>query len=188
MISSPLRTQFDSVLREQHLADDLSTFADPAYFDETPLYSRYRQVDFLQQHGDLKALLIELSLEYLDRVMSVMRGIRITRFAAITVISDDDGEHIVPQIFVCNGDVREQLAELRLFVPSSKLGKQVAELVRQARPDDFEVFEDRTSVPGDVRIFVGYRFPPHGFAALADFAVARTSPRPRAEDTIRESE
>jgi hypothetical protein len=184
MILSPVRAKFDAVLREQHLADDFAAFADPAYFDETALYSRYRQIDFLRQYGDLNLLLIELSLDYLDRVTTAMRADQITRFAAITIISDDGGKHIVPQIFVCNGDVRHRLANLSLSGPSSDLGMQVADLVGQARPEGFDVFEDRTTVAGDVRVFVGHRFPPQGFAALADFAAARTAQEARPVDII----
>ncbi|HVA46521.1 MAG TPA: Imm15 family immunity protein [Pirellulales bacterium] len=168
-----MRTQFESVLREQHLLDDLSAFADPAYFDETPLYSRYRQVDFLKRYGDENLLLIELALGYLDRVASAMQGDRIARFAAITVISDDGGKHLVPQIFVCNGDVEHRLAGLQLVEPSSVLGKQVKELVAQARPGgDFGVYDDRATVPGDVRVFVGHKSPPHGFMAVAHLAAS----------------
>lgn len=175
MILSPMTTQFESVLLEQQLTDVASIFADPDFCDETPLYSRYQQVDFLKQYGDPNLLLLELALDYLDRVASALRGGESKRFIAITIISDDDGEHIVPQIFVCNGDARQRFATLRITVPSSELGKHVAELVRQARPDDFDVFEDCTTVPGDVRIFIGYRASPHGFATLADFAGARST-------------
>jgi hypothetical protein len=168
MISSPLRARFESVLRDQHLADDLSAFADPAYFDEAPLYSQYRQVDFLEQDGEFNLMVIELSLDYLDRVVSAMRGDQFTRFAAITVISDDEGKHLVPQIFVCNGDVKRRLAALRLSLPASNLGREVGQLVRQARPDGFTVLEDRITVPGDVRVFVGHESPPQGFFALEE--------------------
>lgn len=168
MISSPMRTQFESVLREERLVDDLSTFADPNFFDEAPLYSRYRQVDFLQQYGEPNFLLVELALDYLDRVTSAMPRDRSKRFVAITVISDDGGEHIMPQIFVCNGDVQRRLADLKLSMPSSTLGKEVSDLVRRARPDDFSVLEDRITVPGDIRVFVGYQSPPDGFVPLED--------------------
>jgi hypothetical protein len=164
-----MRTQFESVLRQQQLADDLSAFSDPSYFEETPLYSRYRQIDFLGHYGgDANALLIELALDFLDRVTAAMPADQATRFAAITVISDDDGRHLVPQLFVCNGDVQQRLADVRLRVPSTKFGKKVAELVQQVRPAAFSVFEDCITVPGDSRVFVGHKSPPAGFVALED--------------------
>lgn len=170
MISSPMRTQFESVLREQHLVDDISVFADPSYFDETPLYSRYAQIDFLDQFGDKNLLLIELALDFLDRVTMAMVGDRIGRFAAITVISDDNGKHIVPQIFVCNGDVTQRLAVLKLSEASSELGKKVSQLVAEVRPTGFAILEDRNTVPGEVRVFVGHESPPNRFTSIAQFA------------------
>lgn len=178
MISSPMRTQFDSVLRDQHLIDDISTFAGSDYFDEVPLYSRYRQVDFLKQYGDPDVLLIELALDYLDRVTSAIQAERIKQFVAITIVSDDNGEHLVPQIFVCNGNVDQRLADLRLSDPTSALGKQVEQLVKIARPDRvFSVLEDRVTLPGDVRVFVGDKSPPHGFLTLEDVtSLSRNEP------------
>lgn len=139
-------------------------------FDETPLYSRYAQIDFLDQFGDKNLLLIELALDFLDRVTMAMVGDRIGRFAAITVISDDDGVHFVPQIFVCNGDVMQRLAALKLSEASSELGKLVSQLVEEARPAGFVVLEDGNTVPGEVRVFIGQQSPPHGFIHIAQFA------------------
>lgn len=170
MISSPLRTRFESVLDEQHLIDDLSKFSSDDYFDEVPLFSRYQQVDFLAQYGDANALIVELSLDYLDRIISATGSERIERFAAITIITDDGGEHLVPHIFICSGDVDRRLPGLCLSEPADGLGKQVQELVDQIMPDGgFRVLEDRSTVPGDVRVFVARSNPPSGFFALEDF-------------------
>jgi hypothetical protein len=167
MISSPVKTQFESLLHEQHLIDDLSVFAGPDYFDEVPLFSRYKQIDFLKQYGDEKLLIIELALDYLDHVTSSLPGGRTKRLAAITVISDDGGKHLVPHIFICNGEVERRLADLRLTEPTASLGKQVQELVDRARPQGgFRVFADHATVPGDVRVFVAHAAPPEGFVAL----------------------
>ena len=51
MISSQAKTEFDTVLGKQHLADVESGFGDPDFFDEVPLYSRYSEVEFLKQPG-----------------------------------------------------------------------------------------------------------------------------------------
>ncbi len=53
MTSPAVKTRFDSVLRGRHLADPASSFADPDFFDEVPLYARYEEVDFLKQYGDV---------------------------------------------------------------------------------------------------------------------------------------
>jgi hypothetical protein len=151
MISSPMRTQFEAVLREQRLIDDLPSFAAPAYFDEVPLYSRYQQVDFLKHYGQINPPVVELALEYLERVVAAMQPNRLRRFVAVTIITYDNGVHLIPQIFVCNGDVERQLTELRLSEPSEGLGRQVEELVRDvASGGEFSVLEDRTTVPGKV--------------------------------------
>ena len=52
------------------MANPATSFADPDFFDEIPLYARYKEVEFLKQYGDVNSLLIELSLEYLERVAS----------------------------------------------------------------------------------------------------------------------
>jgi hypothetical protein len=173
MIASPIKMQFESVLKEQHLADAASMFADPDFFDEVPLYSRYAQVDFLKQYGDVDLLLMELSLDYLNRVTSVVKFGNDTRLTAITVIRDADDQYIVPSVLVCNGQVNTRLKELHLSSPSDGLGKSVESLVKRARLQGaFTVFEDRSTVAGDVRVFVGYKSPPEGTASLDAFATS----------------
>lgn len=176
MISSPMKSQFESVLCDQHLTDVPSCFAGADFFDEIPLYSRYDQIEFLKQYGDVDRLLIDLSLDYLDRVSTLTTDGTIRRFAAVTVIKDDGSNYLIPQIFVCNGDVERRLTGLQLAEPSKGLGKEVEELVRRVRPEsDFVVFEDRSTVPGELRVFVGHHSPPHGFLALTTFATANAA-------------
>ncbi|HEX5442914.1 MAG TPA: Imm15 family immunity protein, partial [Pirellulales bacterium] len=77
------------MLQEQQLADVAEIFSDRGFCDEVPLYSRYRQVDFLKQYGDVDLLLMELALDYLERVISETDAGSSDRFAAITVIRDE---------------------------------------------------------------------------------------------------
>ncbi len=152
---------------EPTLADPASSFADPDFFDEVPLYARYKEVDFLKQYGDVNSLLIELSLDYLERVASEPCTGSHRRFVAITVISDDESEYIVPSIFVCNRDVLTRLKELHLSSPSKGFGKRIEALVKKAKRHTlFCVLEDRSSVPDDVRVFISYKSPPAGFVGL----------------------
>lgn len=170
MISSPVKLQFELVLREQHIADNLAALTKATYFDETPLYSRYTQVDFLGQFGDKNLLLIDLALDFLDRVCAGAAAESIDRFAAITVISDDDGKHLVPQLFLCNGETERRLGELELCEPTSNLGRQVADLVTKAKPNgEFDVSEDLVTAPGQTRVFISRRSPPLGFIAASRF-------------------
>jgi hypothetical protein len=172
MNTLPLHTQFESVLKKQHLADAAAAFGDPEFFDEIPLYSRYKQVDFLKQHGDVNLLLMDLALDYLDRVISAIPVSDTERLVAITVIRDND-EYIVPSIFVCNGGAKTQLKTLRLSGPSQGLGKQIKALVKSShRETAYSILEDRETVPGDVRVFVGHKSPPLGLLRIETFATS----------------
>ncbi len=171
MIPSQVKMRFDNVLRKQQLADVVSTFGNPDFFDEVPLFSRYDQVDFLKQYGDVNLLLLELALDYLDRVASEIHIGNANRFVATTVISDDVAECIVPSVFVCNGKIKARLKDLHLSPPSEGLGKRIEALVRKANLHGvFAVLEDRVTVPDDVRVFIGYNSPPHGLVSLMTFA------------------
>jgi hypothetical protein len=174
-----MKTEFESVLADQHLTDAVSTFADPRFFDEVPLYSRYKQVEFLRRYGDVDLLLIEFAIDYLKQATSAIAPGKAQRFVAITVIRDADDEYIVPYIFVCNSNVKSRLKKLRLSTPFSILGKQIKTLLKKAKlTADFSVFEDRSTVPDDVRIFISYKSPPLGLMNLKTFVdgVAATEP------------
>ena len=176
MIPISFRTRFESVLVAQHLGDPASVISESDFFDEIPLYSRYHQVEFLEQYGDVNQLLIQLSLEYLDRVASVARPAKNKRFIAITVICDDS-KFLVPSIFVCNGDFETRLKGLHLSSPSSALGKRVEALVNMANSDeDYSIFEDRQTVPDDARIFISYKAPSRGIIKIESFANGLTAP------------
>lgn len=178
MISSSMKMQFESVLRKQHLADVAASFSDPDFFDEIPLYSRYKQIEFLKQFGDVNALLIELALEFLQRVTSEVH-VKTKRFVAITVISDDDNEYVVPAIFVCNANVKTRLKALHLSAPSEGIGKRIAGHVKRAKlHNTFSVLEDDFTIPDEVRIFIGHKSPPAGLVNLETFANGVESRRP----------
>jgi hypothetical protein len=167
MISLPIKMQFDSLLRNQHLLDVVPNVGDPDFFDEVPLYSRYKQVEFLKQYGDVNLWLVRLSLDYLNRVASEIHIPNAKRFVAITVISDDDDKYVVPAIFVCNSNVKQRLKSLHLSHPSEGLGKRVEALIAKTKLDTtFNVLEDRSTVPDDVRVFISHRSPPHGLVDL----------------------
>src|ERR1700686_269304 len=123
MTPPPARLQFPSVLKAEQLADIPSSFRDPAFFDEVPLYSRYEQVNFLKQYGEVDRLLLGLSLEYLHRVKSEWGANKSERFIAVTIVRDDVEEYIVPYIFICNSNARAQLKSIEFSPPSKGLGK-----------------------------------------------------------------
>lgn len=170
MIARSMKSEIESVLREQQLADVAEILSDRDFCDEVPLYSRYHQVDFLKQHGDVDLILMELALDYLDRVSSETRATSTDRFAAISVIRDDAAGYIVPSIFLCNSDAKRRLKNLSLSQPSTTFGQQIEELVKRASADQtFIVLEDRLTVPEASREFIGFSSPRAGFVSLADF-------------------
>ena len=168
MIPSAAKAQFERVLKNEQLHDIAALFSHADFFDEVPLYSRYQQVEFLTCYGDVDALLMELSLEYLDRVATEVQ-LRSKRLVAITV-TRDNGDFIVPSIFVCNREVRKRLAELRLSSSLTGFGKAVDRLVKKAKPKKaLTTLEDDATTPELVRAFVSYKLPPPGLVSLDIF-------------------
>ena len=165
------RDRFNSVLKEEHLDEIPSSFREPGFCDEVPLYSRYAQVDFLKQYGEVDRLLLELSLDFLERVKSEWTPGKPKRLIAVTIVRDDVDEHIVPYIFVCNSAPKTRLKELHLSPPSKGLGQHIQNLLRKtAHPQDYSVLEDRHTVPGEVRVFVSYKSPPQGVMSIEAFS------------------
>jgi len=171
MIFPSAKRRFKSVLRAEQLAEIPSSFRDSDFCDEVPLYSRYKQVDYLKEYGDVDRLLLELSLDYFKRLASESPATTSRRFLAVTVVRDDEKEYIVPHIFICNSNVRRRLRGLRLSAPSSPLGRYVQSLLRQM-PDsaEYTVLDDRSTIPDDVRVFVGYCKPQDRLVGLGEFA------------------
>jgi hypothetical protein len=175
MILAAAKLRFAAVLKAELLADIPSSFRDPTFFDEVPLYSRYAQIDFLKEYGDVDQLLLELSLEYLQRVESELALSKSKRFMAITVVRDDANETIVPSIFVCNSKARVRLKGLHLLPPSKGLGEYIKILMQKiGRVQDYDILEDRATVPDDVRVFISSKTPPHGMVGLEGFTNGAT--------------
>lgn len=158
-LSNRIRQRLEAVLQEEAL-DDRSQFDMPGFFDEIPLYSRYRQVTFLTKHGDADELLIEFALEYLESVVRAKRS-STECFAAITFVEQDGAEFLVPCIYVCNGRIRKRLRSLRLARALSKFAvalKKSLSILKSA--PRYAVAQDTISAPGNVRVFIGYRQAP----------------------------
>jgi hypothetical protein len=172
MITSIVKMRFESVLRGRQLGN-LSRFAVSDFFDEVPLYARYKEVEFLKDYGDgnVDLQLIELALDYLERVVSETPPQKTKRFLAITIIRDDENNYLVPSIFVCNKDVTKRLKDLHLSLPRKGLGKQVELLVKKAGfQRAYTVLEDKQTVPNDVRVFISHKSPPEGLVPIKEFA------------------
>lgn len=157
MMVASAQKQFAIMLRAQKLLPMPPSFQEADFCDEIPLYSRYKQVDFLGRYGDVDRMLLELSLEYLEMVKAERPARKSERFIAVTIHRDGVDEYIVPCIFVCNNRPQTIMQELHLTPTSPGLGEYVQGLARQIDQSGvYRVLEDRCTVPDDVRIFVGY--------------------------------
>jgi hypothetical protein len=171
MITPSAKDRFEAVLKAEQLVDIPSSFREPSFCDEIPLYSRFKQVDFLRDYGDVDRQLLQLSLDYLNRIAAEQLETKPKRFVAITILRDDDNEPIVPHIFICNNNVRNQLKELHLSPALSTLGRYVQSLLRQnGHLGEYEVYDDGATVPDSVRVFIGYKTPPDRLVSLDDFS------------------
>lgn len=167
MISLGDETRFESILRQERLADR-SQFSAPQLFEELPLYSRFDQIEFLSDMGDVNVLLLELAIKYLKEVVE-NHPTTPAWFAAVTVW-DHDGEKndpIVPKILICNGDVQRRLGDVQLQPAAGKLASLIeSTLSASGNSDQMVVMEDDDTVAGSVRYFIGYKTPPKGMVAL----------------------
>jgi hypothetical protein len=157
--SAEVKERFEAVLRQEALADR-TMYDAPGFFDELPLYSRYRQIVFLSRFGDVNDLLVELSVDYLQSIVQTKRS-SAECFAAITLMDYADAEFVVPNIFVCNGWLARRLRRLRLAPPASRFAKSLQRYLGRANlATRFAVAQDTLSSPGNIRLFLGYRKPP----------------------------
>lgn len=166
------KPRFEAVLREEGLADR-SQFDVSGFFDELPLFSRYRQISFLENYGNVNDLLIELSLDYLRSIIDQRRS-HAECFAAITVWHDGEAQFLVPYIFFCNGWLARRLSKLRLSPPNSVFAKSLQRTLRIAKlSSKFAVAQDTITSPDHVRAFIGYRKAPGDHVAALS-ALTRT--------------
>jgi hypothetical protein len=162
MITASLTTRFEDLLTSERLADVSAAFGGRDFCDEVPLYSRYEQIAFLAESGDINRALLQLSLDYLDRILASIAPAP-DGWAAISVVQDTESEPIVPAVFLCTRQGKERLSQLRLAVDTrTELGRLVKGLVGATRPDGpaYCILEDTETVPDQVRVFVSKQMPP----------------------------
>ncbi len=161
-----IKSQFENLLRKGGLADR-SIFDRRQFFAELPLYSRYAQVEFLKDYGDPNTLLIELALDYLDDLTQRHRG-KTEWFAAVTILDDSDSDLFVPHIFVCNGDLWP-LRGLHLKRVATTFAGYVRSILMSYCGSQFQVMQDKETVPGMVRLFLSFRVPPGKLVPMSRF-------------------
>lgn len=172
-----IRRGFRRVLGEQKL-DDLSQFQRVGFFDEVPLFSRYAQIAFLddQDRDRANETLLELGLEYLDRIYCEFQAPEGSFFAGLTAYAPAEGDYLQPSIFVYHGLIGEHLlGRLNLSAPDSVFGAWVARHVGD-RP--YAVMQDTETVPGEVRVFIGLARPlPPRWIGLDELSALRRTSR-----------
>jgi hypothetical protein len=163
--------KFNRLLDEEQIGDP-AVFLDADVFDEVPVYSRMRQLDFLSKLGFTEAniILIRLAALYLERVVSYAAkhqrpiGKTILRMVSITgwlnendsgqMNSDGSVDFIRPNIWLANFDnpklsnfsVWPAVSPAGLFVKSA-LGYDDTFAVAEGAPDKF-------GAPSPARVYI----------------------------------
>jgi len=160
-------TSFESqlwgVLAEERLTD-LSQFHRRGFFDEVPLYSRISQVAFLKKGGAAKAnrMLLAFGLKFLNALLAYDHP-RWPFLAALTVWDDTDDGLIVPNVFVCSGEMRPLDDLLVLHQPAGAFAKMMMKLLmRVDRAGEFLALEDNVTLSEAARVFIGRTAIPDG--------------------------
>jgi hypothetical protein len=154
-----LESRLWRVLEEERLSD-LPQYHREGFFDELPLYSRFAQVAFLEDQGPRRAnaALLRFGLKFLDALVAYEVP-RLPFLAALTLWDNPDDCLLVPQIFVCCGDVRERLGSgLVLQEGRSVFAARVAKILAAVDPAGrYQLLEDVSTVPGTSRAVIGNR-------------------------------
>jgi hypothetical protein len=152
---------FQKVLKAEKLLD-LSQFNSPELFDEVPLYSRYKQMSFLNGMSLERAneSLLAMGLDLLMSIINNHSGSE-AFFAALTVWQGEDDALIVPNIFICNNNPRRQLKKLTLQKAKAHFCKKIGKLVRKAAgTPQYLAVEDNQTLEDDIRVFIGPKTSP----------------------------
>lgn len=178
-LSAKIREGFRRLLEEQKL-DDLSQFFRDGFFDEIPLYSRYSQLSFLEylEVGRADAVLIRLSLDYLDRIIH-HAGPKSKFLAAVTVANTGTKkDYLQPSIFVCHGRIDELLkGRLMLRAPKSVFANRLKKIVDEvAGASRYHVLQDTRTIPRKVRVFISPKHLPHPRMVGIDELVPERTP------------
>ncbi len=151
------------ILEKEGLAD-LSQYHRDAYFDEVPLYSRFEDVSFLRELGRDKAdtALLRFGLKFL-KALTWYEVPERPFFAALTVWHNPDDELIVPNLFVCNGDVYERVGDHLALGPVKVMAsKRIEKLISRLQMiESHQVLEDIATAPLTSRVIIGYPIPPY---------------------------
>jgi hypothetical protein len=153
--------EFQDVLREEEIADP-EVFLDVDWYDNVPVYSRFRQLDYLSSlpFAEANRILIRCTVLYLERIVAFagehgrVPGKTILRMSSITGWQNENDERqrnydgttgfVKPYIFLANLD-HEGLRDFALYPVTSPAGRFTEDAVNgddrfavaEGRPDKF---------------------------------------------------
>jgi hypothetical protein len=156
----------------------LSQFHRSNFFDEVPFLSRESDIEFLSAHPSHEAdsILLGFALKYLKSVVCYEEH-RAQFVAAITVWSSAESDRLIPNLFVWSGSVQRLRSKLVLGLPTTAFAKKIKQMVSQRHArNGFEVRQDTTTDPGEIRVFISFSQPPYrGFVPLHEFSQSKVN-------------
>lgn len=169
MENNDYEMRFWKVLERDHLAD-LSQFHKPESFDEVPLFSRERDIEFLPSDKDkANQIVLRFALKFLRAVVAYDED-RLAYFAAITLWSHAS-DPLMPYLFAWSGDALKLKKELSLAPPTTSFAKKIRKLLAKVDlTGAFALSEDTATLSGETRVFIAPERPPYrGFVPLSAF-------------------
>ena len=148
-------------LIDRQLLDDFTPYREPDVFGGVPIFSRYKEVEFLEEFGRETAdrLLLIFGLDTLDSFLA-MGSITPGTMFALEIDRYSQEDPIIPRIFAANpADAAEMVGHMRLREPRSRFGRWALKTISSLGDDArFLVLEEQPAAVADQRrVFVGPR-------------------------------
>jgi hypothetical protein len=156
-IPSILKARLDW-LAKRHGWDDVASFSEPGFVGELPLYSRYQEIEFLEEFGRdfADTIMVTYGLETIDLLVN---QIAFTKpfLLALTLERTEPTSPIIPKLFVCHRTDCDKLGEhLLLGPPRGPFANRVLDIIGK-REKSLQVLQDDVTVPSHPRLFVAHR-------------------------------
>jgi hypothetical protein len=134
---------------------------DPDYFDERPLFSREQwlaPIAGLPREERERAILAMGQWLWVDAELAIAKIPRRTDYALfLSVWEWEEGDAPVPYLFYCAREVSRVSRGIALERPTSPMAKSItAHLLALGLGSVAQVFEDRASVEGQVRVLIDF--------------------------------
>lgn len=176
MFPSEIEVHMRKLIQRERL-DNFAQLLEPRELDEVPLFSRYKNIDFLSSLPAVKKteVLTVFAVRYLVDVFDhVEPGRRSNTVIMVSITRWEDLDDLVPEpalpnFWIC-GDKKRDLGIFRLMAGQSPRAQLVREWLREAGIDQkFAVYEPTAQNQKLGRIYVALRDDP----TVADLIVPR---------------